>query len=125
MAKNRDAVKTALAATIAKQPNPNPLATTTAPLATMANPVVEAMPAETAPPRLMQANTIRPVSVGLRRSELAELDQIARSVGVRRNAVMAWAIRQFLADQRAGRVKLADHLEARTTPVVNSKTGKP
>ena len=122
MAKNRDAVKTALAATIAKQPNPNPLATTT-------NPVVEATPApaETAPPRLIQANTIRPTSVGLRRSEIAELDQIARAVGVKRNAVMAWAIRQFLADQRAGRVKLADHLQARTTPVlvVTGKSGKP
>jgi len=119
--KNRAAVKNALAATIAKGPGPSRLATAT-------NRVVDATPApaETAAPRLTPADTIRPISVGLRRSELAELDQIARAVGVKRNAVMAWAIRQFLADQRAGKVKVADHLQAKTTPVlvVTSKGSK-
>lgn len=109
----RDAVKAALAATIAKQPNPNPLASTSPPV-TDATPA----PAEATAPRTIQADTIRPISVGLRRSELAELDQIARAVGVKRNMVMAWAIRQFLEDQRAGRVKVADHLQAKTTPVL-------
>ena len=53
-----------------------------------------------------------------RRAEIEELDKIAAAAGVKRNAVMAWALRQFLADQRAGKVRVADHLKAETKTVL-------
>jgi len=131
----RAQVKAALAAATAKTPNPNPLATTTAP-----EPVAPPEPAPaplspeaadaTAKERERQAkralnawrakgkNSIRPTSVGLRYAEIEELDQIAAAAGVKRNAVMAWALRQFLADQRAGKVRVADHLKAETKTVL-------
>ena len=131
----RAQVKAALAAATAKTPNPNPLATTTAP-----EPVAPPEPAPVAlspeaadaaqkererlAKRALNAwrakgkNSIRPTSVGLRYAEIEELDQIAAAAGVKRNAVMAWALRQFLADQRAGKVRVADHLKAETKTVL-------
>ena len=136
----RAQVKAALAAATTKTPNPNPLATTTAP-----EPVAppEPAPAPLSPEaadaariererqakralnawRAKGKNSIRPTSVGLRYAEIEELDKIAAAAGVKRNAVMAWALRQFLADQRSGKVRVADHLktEAKTVLVVTSK----
>ena len=136
----RAQVKAALAAATAKTPNTNPLAVTTAP-----EPVAppEPAPAPLSPEaadaaqkererlakralnawRAKGKNSIRPTSVGLRYAEIEELDQIAKAAGVKRNAIMAWALRQFLADQRAGRVRVADHLKTEAKPVlvVNSK----
>lgn len=131
----RAQVKAALAAATAKTPNPNPLATTTAP-----EPVAPPEPAPVAlspeaadaaqkererlAKRALNAwrakgkNSIRPTSVGLRYAEIEELDQIAKAAGVKRNAIMAWALRQFLADQRAGKVRVADHLKTETKPVL-------
>ena len=131
----RAQVKAALAAATAKTPNPNPLAVTTAP-----EPVAppEPAPAPLSPEaadaaqkererlakralnawRAKGKNSIRPTSVGLRYAEIEELDQIAAAAGVKRNAVMAWALRQFLADQRAGKVRVADHLKTETKPVL-------
>ena len=131
----RAQVKAALAAATAKTPNPNPLATTTAP-----EPVAPPEPAPVAlspeaadaaqkererlAKRALNAwrakgkNSIRPTSVGLRYAEIEELDKIAAAAGVKRNAVMAWALRQFLADQRAGKVRVADHLKAETKTVL-------
>ena len=131
----RAQVKAALAAATAKTPNPNPLATTTAP-----EPVAppEPAPAPLSPEaadaaqkererlakralnawRAKGKNSIRPTSVGLRYAEIEELDKIAAAAGVKRNAVMAWALRQFLADQRAGKVRVADHLKAETKTVL-------
>lgn len=47
-----------------------------------------------------------PVSVGLFESELAELQEIATKHGTARNQVMAFAVRHFLAQYRAGKVSL-------------------
>lgn len=43
-----------------------------------------------------------PVGVGIKQSELRELDRIARELGIARNALMRWALRDFLARYRAG-----------------------
>ena len=130
----RAQVKAALAAATAKTPNPNPLAVTTA----APEPVAPPEPAPLSPEaadaaqkererlakralnawRAKGKNSIRPTSVGLRYAEIEELDKIAAAAGVKRNAVMAWALRQFLADQRAGKVRVADHLKAETKTVL-------
>ena len=47
-----------------------------------------------------------PVSVGLFEAELAELQEIATKHGTARNQVMAFAVRHFLAQYRAGKVSL-------------------
>ena len=131
----RAQVKAALAAATAKTPNPNPLATTTAPeLVAPPEPAPVALSPEAADAaqkererlakralnawRAKGKNSIRPTSVGLRYAEIEELDKIAAAAGVKRNAVMAWALRQFLADQRAGKVRVADHLKAETKTVL-------
>lgn len=119
MDKRRDKVKTGLiVATTAPpttpKPNPDPLAMTTAPAAAREPDPVPAAAAKTKG----RSNVIRPTSVGLRSDEIADLDTIAGSVGVARNALMSWAIRQFLADYHAGRVKLSEHLTTETRRVL-------
>ncbi len=48
----------------------------------------------------------RPISVGLKDGELRELDTIAETEGVARNAIMRYAIRYFIAMHQAGQVQL-------------------
>lgn len=55
------------------------------------------------------------VGVGLKESEVVELDQLAAGVDVKRNALMGWVLRRFLADVRAGRLDLAAQMEETTT----------
>lgn len=57
-----------------------------------------------APSARSKADKIVSVGVGLRASERAEFDDLAAQLGVTRNALMAWAMRWFLAEHRAGRV---------------------
>lgn len=49
---------------------------------------------------------IRSVGVGLRVGEVAEIDELARSLGFSRNAIMAWVIRHSLREIRAGRLEI-------------------
>jgi hypothetical protein len=60
------------------------------------------------------SDPVRAIGVGLRQSEAAELGAIAAGLGVPRSGLMAWALRRFLADYRAGRVTLPP-LETVTT----------
>jgi hypothetical protein len=43
--------------------------------------------------------------VGLKSSEWAELEKIAQDAGLKPHAVAAYAIRYFLKDYRAGKIK--------------------
>lgn len=59
------------------------------------------------------------VGVGLKQGEVAAIDELARSIGFTRNAVMGWLLRYCLAELRAGRLEI---------PVVTEtkrKLGKP
>ena len=60
------------------------------------------------------SDPVRAIGVGLRQIEAAELGAIAAGLGVPRSGLMAWALRRFLADYRAGRVTLPP-LETVTT----------
>jgi len=44
------------------------------------------------------------VGVGLKESEVAEFDRLAGMLGFTRNAIMAWALRHFLREHKAGRI---------------------
>jgi len=78
----------------------------------------------TAPPHARQAEqpsadlpaTGRTVSigVGLKESEVQLLDSIAEDAGLRRNALMRFAIRYFLKEYYAGRVDLSSSVETET-----------
>lgn len=57
---------------------------------------------------------VQSIGVGLRQSEAAELGAIAAGLGVPRSGLMAWVLRRFLEDHRAGRVTLPP-LETVTT----------
>lgn len=57
---------------------------------------------------------VQSIGVGLRQSEAAELGNIAAGLGVPRSGLMAWVLRRFLEDHRAGRVTLPP-LETVTT----------
>ena len=57
---------------------------------------------------------VKAIGVGLRQSEAAELGNIAAGLGVPRSGLMAWVLRRFLEDYRAGRVTLPP-LETVTT----------
>jgi hypothetical protein len=43
--------------------------------------------------------------VGLKASEWRELEKIAQEAGVKTHAVLAYAVRYFLKDHRAGKIK--------------------
>ncbi len=47
-----------------------------------------------------------PVGVGLKQSELRELDAIARELGIARNALMRYGLAFFLREYRAGRAEV-------------------
>jgi hypothetical protein len=57
---------------------------------------------------------VTPTGIGLRESQVAELDRIAAENGLARNAVLIIAVRRFLDDYRAGRVNLDDYFEVTT-----------
>jgi hypothetical protein len=57
---------------------------------------------------------VTPTGIGLRESQVAELDRIAAENGLARNAVLVIAVRRFLDDYRAGRVNLDDYFEVTT-----------
>lgn len=46
----------------------------------------------------------RSVGVGLKDAEIDEFEHIAESLGFSRNAIMAWALRHFLAEFKAGQI---------------------
>lgn len=53
------------------------------------------------------------ISVGMRVSEVAILDEIAQKEGIARNSIMRWALRQFMARYLRGEVQL---------PITETKT---
>ena len=64
--------------------------------------------APAARPKARGRDPVKSIGVGLRTSEAAELDSIAAGLGVPRSGLMAWVLRRFLADYRAGRTPLPD-----------------
>jgi hypothetical protein len=54
------------------------------------------------------------VGVGLKESEVAELNQVAAELGIARNELMGYALRRFLAEVREGRLNLAGQMETTT-----------
>lgn len=63
-------------------------------------------PAGPARTKARAGDPVQSIGVGLRQSEAAELGSIADSLGVPRSGLMAWVLRRFLEDYRAGRVTL-------------------
>lgn len=63
-------------------------------------------PEPAAAPAARGGDPVKAIGVGLRVSEAAELEAIAAELGVPRSGLMAWVLRRFLADYRAGRVTL-------------------
>ena len=59
---------------------------------------------------------IKSVTVGLRRSELEMVEDIAEEHEIARNALLRYAVRYFLTEYAAGRVDLAAHIEAPPPP---------
>lgn len=57
--------------------------------------------------------------VGLKQSELDELDAIAAESGIARNALMRIAVHRFLDDVRAGRVDLQQYVTVTTSKRLN------
>lgn len=55
--------------------------------------------------RKNQQDIIKPRGVGLKQKEWAELEKIAEESGTKSLAVAAYAIRYFLRDYRAGKIK--------------------
>lgn len=53
------------------------------------------------------------VGVGLKESEVEALDQLAKSYGVARNALLRFAVRHFLTEHQAGRIELPVEQEER------------
>jgi hypothetical protein len=74
----------------------------------------EAAPAPAARAQARGGDPVQSIGVGLRKSEAAELASIAAGLGVPRSGLMAWVLRRFLEDYRAGRVTLPP-LETVTT----------
>jgi len=54
-----------------------------------------------------------PVGVGLKQSELRELDAIARELGIARNALMRYGLAYFLREYRAGNIDVTIEREER------------
>lgn len=70
-------------------------------------------PAEAeASPELASDRTL-PIGVGLKQSELRDLDRIAGDLGIARNALMRWGLLFFLREYRAGRVAIDVETEER------------
>ena len=62
-------------------------------------------PTETKP---QEQDAITAQGVGLRLSEWAELDTIAADLGMTPHALRVYAVRHFLAQYKAGKIKTAD-----------------
>jgi hypothetical protein len=60
-----------------------------------------------------------PVGVGLKESEVRELDVIASENDIARNALLRIAVHRFLDDYRTGRVDLAQYHKVTTTKRLN------
>lgn len=60
-----------------------------------------------------EKDRIVPVGVGLRLSELAQVEAIAAEHGLKRNAILRKAVLVFLEEYRAGRVKLTIDVETK------------
>lgn len=60
--------------------------------------------AERSAPAAADVDRTLPVGVGLKGSEVGQLDDIARELGIARNALMRFALRYFIAQYRAGAV---------------------
>jgi hypothetical protein len=52
-----------------------------------------------------KADIVKPKGVGLKDSEWRELEQIADKAGLKLHAITAYAVRYFLRDYRAGKIK--------------------
>lgn len=63
-------------------------------------------PPESDAPTIPAEGYTRPISVGLKESELAILDQIADKEGVARNAVMRFFLRQAMTQYLAGQLEI-------------------
>jgi len=66
-----------------------------------------------APASTPERDRTLPIGVGLKQSELAQLDAIAAELGIARNALMRWAVAYFLREYRAGRVAIDVETEER------------
>ena len=75
------------------------------PLAPTEQPELPTMPARETTEEAPHDYT-RPVSVGLKQSELAALALIAETEGVARNAVMAYFLRWALQEHKEGRLQI-------------------
>lgn len=64
----------------------------------------------------LDEGNIRPVGVGLTAGEVRALDEIAQELGVARNAVLRYAVRDFIKRCRAGEVDLSDKVKAPPAP---------
>lgn len=53
------------------------------------------------------------VGVGLKEGEVAVFDDIAEDLGISRNAIMAWALRNFLKQYQAGSIDLPVETETK------------
>jgi hypothetical protein len=54
------------------------------------------------------------IGVGLKESEVAELDRLAGQLGIARNELMGFALRRFMGEVRAGTLDLAAQMETTT-----------
>lgn len=70
-------------------------------------------PASTQPAQAPTGRTVS-VGVGLKESEVGELDRLAGELGIARNELMGYALRRFLADVRAKRIDLQAQMETTT-----------
>jgi hypothetical protein len=63
------------------------------------------------------------MGVGLRAGEIAALDVIANQYGIARNALLRFAVRQFILEWRAGKIDLSGQVE--TPPPPKKKLNMP
>jgi hypothetical protein len=66
-----------------------------------------------APASTPERDRTLPIGVGLKQSELAQLDAIAAELGIARNALMRWAVSYFLREYGAGNIELTVDREER------------
>ena len=64
----------------------------------------------------LDEGNIRPVGVGLTAGEVSALDEIAHDLGIARNAVLRYAVRDFIKRYRTGEITLADKVQAPPSP---------
>lgn len=66
----------------------------------------EGEPSQTPEESIPADGYTRPISVGMKESELAILDDIAQQEGIARNAVMRYFLRWAMAEYQAGRLTI-------------------